>query len=772
MYKNTLKSRIVVNTIAIFIALIVIMGYYAFIYLKNAKALITESCSNSVSVYKQRINTNIWRIEDIAGDIALTGSIFQKTKKKHTNFTKNIIKNTFEQSAQGIIGGGIWFEPYTINRKEKSFFVYVYKNFQKQTQEYSKNYDYLNSSWYKQLSSQLRKTNKIVWSSPYFEKNGSNTMVITAGAGIYDSEGQLIGISTVDCDIDKITQYISAMKPTEDSFSLLANIKDNSIIISNDKYLDNKNLIGKSLDNIPWFSYKLEDISYFVYHKIPYISYVKHLDNDMVLITNVPQGELFYKEVIKVLILFIGLILVSIIISALLYYGLSRNILRPIEKLIQIANKIGNGEIDTDIKIDSPKEFAHLASTFNTMTKNIKTITAEKEKINSELYIAKEIQKSSLPNIESICSNQDVFDISAYMEPAKEVGGDFYDCYFIDKEHFMFLIADVSGKGIPAALFMMNVKSLISNISQEGYSPDDIIKVINNKIYKNNKQEFFVTMFAGILNISTGKITYINCGHNKPFIKSKNGLYKVLDIESNIVLGAFENFDFKIQEAQLEEGDTIFAYTDGITESVNTDGQMYGEKRLEEVINKQDDDIEKLLANIKNDVESFTNKAPQIDDITMLIFKYKNKNGISNTYKDLAIKENYKKFYMTLQDNYSKWNIDSDMSNRLEMCAEELYANISFYSYPKEPGFIEVTMMKTDNEIILKFEDEGVPYNPLEKDKPDITLPPEERPLGGLGIFIVREIADDVQYEYKNKKNILTLKFIKNKGACTEEFNF
>jgi len=477
------------------------------------------------------------------------------------------------------------------------------------------------------------------------------------------------------------------------------------------------------------------------------------------LIVCIPKREIFANAVAHVTILFIVLIIINMIIAQILYLLLKNSVIKPIGKLTLIANKIGKGE-DVKIKIEKPQDFAHLASTFDKMTQSIKTITKEKERMNSELNIAKDIQASSLPNKFPAFPEQNDFDIYASMTPAREVGGDFYDFYFIDNEHFMFLIADVSGKGIPAALFMMTTKTLIHNLSKVGYKPQELINIINKEICANNKQGFFITMFSAIINVKTGKITYVNCGHNPPLIKTKDGKYNFIEMPANIVLGAFENTNFEIKEAQLQQGDTIFAYTDGVTEAMNQNGDMFTEERLQISVNNFDNnDLKVMTENIKNEVSDFCENSPQSDDLTILIFKFKKDTNIK-TYKDFATKENYKNFYQWLNNTCKEWNINETLINKIDMCAEEIFANVSFYSYEKPPGEITVSIQKTENEIVLKFEDEGVEYNPLAKPDPDITLPPEERPIGGLGIFMVKEMANSIYYEYVNNKNILTLIFL------------
>ena len=380
--------------------------------------------------------------------------------------------------------------------------------------------------------------------------------MVTAGTGIYVN-GKLVGIATVDWEISSVIDNISKMKPHEMQFSmykkgkkiknsvvLLGHADDDYIIATNDPYLDSNSLVGHSLKEIPWYAPDLYGTTYFTYHGKIYTPFFWKLRNGMVLVICLPKTEMFvyvnmfYFPFTAIILLFI------FIIFARVYFGINRYIINPIDKLINIAHKISNGE-DANIKIEKPAEFAQLASTYDKMTNDIKTAAKEKEHIVSELNIAKNIQSSSLPSVFPAFPDRKEFDIYALMEPAREVGGDFYDFYFIDENRLMFLIADVSGKGVPAALFMMTVKTLINNLSQVGYEPNELINLINKKICENNKHGFFVTMFSGIVDVKTGEMTYVNCGHNLPLIKTSYENYKYLESETNIVLGAFDDFDYK-----------------------------------------------------------------------------------------------------------------------------------------------------------------------------------------------------------------------------------
>ena len=214
------------------------------------------------------------------------------------------------------------------------------------------------------------------------------------------------------------------------------------------------------------------------------------------------------------------------------------------------------------------------------------------------------------------------------MNAAKEVGGDFYDLYLLDDNHLVITVADVSGKGIPAALFMMIMKTILKNFSMTMSNPDDFTAVMslsNNQLCQNNDAMMFVTVFMGMLDIKTGEFIFVNGGHNPPLIyRKKNDSYEYLKVAKNFVLGGMEDIDFKQQSIKLDKGDSIFLYTDGVTEALNPNNELYGEKRLRDCLNRSDKSlsVEELLTCVRNDVNSHVNGADQSDDITMLVLKF------------------------------------------------------------------------------------------------------------------------------------------------------
>ena len=265
---------------------------------------------------------------------------------------------------------------------------------------------------------------------------------------------------------------------------------------------------------------------------------------------------------------------------------------------------------------DNVKSLANGVAAYMT---NLKAVTAERERIDAELKLATRIQADMLPSIFPPFPERDDFDIYASMTPAKEVGGDFYDFFLLDDDHLGMVMADVSGKGVPAALFMMMSKILIKNFTMQGCSPAKVLEQVNQMICQNNKARMFVTVWLGILEISTGRITAANAGHEYPVIRIANGDYELFKDKHSFVVGGMENMKYKEYEMQLEKGGTLFLYTDGLAEAMDDSRNMFGTDRLLEVMNQNKDvDTKTLLANIKASVDAFVGGAEQFDDLTML----------------------------------------------------------------------------------------------------------------------------------------------------------
>ena len=343
------------------------------------------------------------------------------------------------------------------------------------------------------------------------------------------------------------------------------------------------------------------------------------------------------------------------------------------------------------------------------------------------------------------------------MDPAKEVGGDFYDFFLIDDDHLGLVMADVSGKGVPAALFMMASKILINNFTlSENATPSYVLERVNHSICQNNKADLFVTVWLGILELSTGKLRAANAGHEYPAIQRAGGEYEIYKDKHSFVVGGMDGIRYKEYDLQLSPGDSIFLYTDGVTEATDANSSLFGIDRMLSALNKEPDEKPNIiLKNVRSGIDHFVGNAPQFDDITMLCIRYYGREGKTMTIP--AKVENLDSVLAFVDNALEEAGCPMKAQMQLDLAVEEIFVNIASYAYGSGTGNAVIGVSIDDGICTITLSDNGIPYNPLEKVDPDVTLAAEDRQIGGLGIFMVKKSVDDMIYEYKNGQNILKL---------------
>ncbi len=374
---------------------------------------------------------------------------------------------------------------------------------------------------------------------------------------------------------------------------------------------------------------------------------------------------------------------------------------------------------------------------------------------SSELEMAGKIQLSVLPT--AFEASKDV-EITAILKPTKEVGGDFYDYYKIDDTHIAILIADVSGKGMPAAMFMMKAITCFKNFIETSLSPKEILAKVNSSVYNGNVNDMFLTCFLGILDIETGILTYANAGHNPPII-GHNYEYKYLKCQSGFILGCFEDAFVCDEQFTLNPGDSITLYTDGVTEARNEKGEFYQEDRLINLFNRKEyNSVFELQSDLKDDLIEFRGKAIQSDDITVLTLKYK---GDEIVTKEIEVKskiENLDKINDLVDEVLEEHEI-LYVNAKTKVVIDEIYSNISKFAYVDEGKvYFRVTYNLKKKELTLTFIDEGVEFDPLHVEEDIIGDDYMNKEVGGLGIIIVKQMCSKTMYYRLNGKNILNLK--------------
>ena len=465
------------------------------------------------------------------------------------------------------------------------------------------------------------------------------------------------------------------------------------------------------------------------------------------------------------------MVILAILSSLATIFLIRRQFVKPVKKISAEAERfaIENSISDENSlkNISKISEISVLASSIEKMEldtvryiENITSIAADKERMGTELSIASKIQEDSIPSIFPAYPGRKEFDIFASMTPAKEVGGDFYDFFLIDDDHLALVMADVSGKGVPAALFMMVTKILVSEIAKTGVSTNEVLSIVNNRICTHNKAGMFVTVWLGILEISTGILRASNAGHEYPAIKRSGGKFELFKDKHGFVVGGMDGIEYKEYEVQLSKGDTIFLYTDGVTEATNANSELFGNDRLLDSLNiKADCNTEELLTCVKSEIDNFVGDAPQFDDITMMAVKYCGEKKMKELTINATV-ENIEKVTEFVNEQLEICDCPIKAQMQIDVAIDELFSNIAHYAYDPDVGPATVRVETRENplSVIITFIDNGKPYDPLKKIDPDVTLSAEDRDIGGLGIFLVKKTMDDVSYEYKNGQNILTIK--------------
>ena len=460
---------------------------------------------------------------------------------------------------------------------------------------------------------------------------------------------------------------------------------------------------------------------------------------------------------------------VTVVLILLLTFLFSRAVVRPINLLaaatgsfVSDKQKNGGDSAISLLQIKTGDEIENLSASIRQMEQEINTyiadltqVTAERERIGAELDVARNIQASMLPCIFPPFPQREEFSIFAAMEPAKEVGGDFYDFFLVDDDHLALVIADVSGKGVPAAMFMVIAKTLLKNSAQTGLSPKAVLEKVNNQLCENNDAEMFVTVWLGILEISTGRMLCANAGHEYPAIRRSGGQFELFRDKHGFVLAGMENAKYREYELNLAPGDALFVYTDGVAEATDAQNQLYGTDRMLSALNRSPEaDCEGLLRTLRSDIDAFVGDAPQFDDITMLALEM---GRLEDRMHKIRVKPEAESleaatafFREALQDQ----NAPERVVSQVCVAVDEIFSNIVRYS-----GATAVTLGREAGEgfLRLRFSDNGRPYDPTQAPDPDVTLPPEEREIGGMGIFMVKKMMDQISYLYADGFNVLTL---------------
>ena len=548
-----------------------------------------------------------------------------------------------------IYGATVAFEPYSFNSDIKAYAPYYCKTPQglELVQLGKPDYDYFNKDWY----SIPKRSKKPHWSAPYFDEGGGDIQMVTFSRPMFRRNSpaqtpQIKGIVTADLGLERLSQEISELLKSHSNYAFL--VSDQGVFIASP---DADLLFRESIQGLaaksknPLLSKLSREMttqesgfvdagialsgvdSYCAFYTVPTTGWK--------IAALFPKHELF-KASTELNRKLIAIAVIGVLLLIAVSYLVARSFTRPIRLLARVTRNIGSGNLEVKTPgTDRRDEIGGLASAFEAMQNSLRDYisrltkaTAEKERIESELAIAANIQRSMLPAISPTIGERQDLDVCALMQPAREVGGDFYDFFFVDQDNVCIAIGDVSGKGVPAALFMSVTKYLVEATVSSEHKLDVALKQVNSLLLRNNEECMFVTIFLAILNLKSGMLTYANCGHNPPLLLVPGASAKPLSEATGPILGVLEDPKIWTESCQLEPNSIILTFTDGVTEAFNSSDELFGDERLVKSVSlASKQSVGSVVNEVMTSLKLFCGDCPQTDDITMLALKFKPKQS-------------------------------------------------------------------------------------------------------------------------------------------------
>lgn len=562
----------------------------------------------------------------------------------------------------------------------------------------SSRHNYFESEWFEAGMT----VDSCWWCEPYFDEEGAGEMLVSCSYPVKNYKGEIVAVALADISLKHLQRLSEYLQIYPNSYYSITSGNGTAIV--------------PTPDTIPGLKY--------------------HIFNEFIDATGWSMSIIIPDDVIYADLKRIGLIVtIMMILGLTLLVFIMYRSAKGLLSLISVSNR--------------------------------------QERLESELDIAKKIQMAMLPTRFPPFPGYEDLHIFGTVIPAKQVGGDIYD-FHVNNRKLYFCIGDVSGKGVPAALVMAVTRSLFRTISQQEDSPEIMMKEMNKSLAELSQLNMFVTFFLGVLNLDNGEMKYCNAGHNAPIVIGDNSAPQALNITANLPLGVLDDFNFIGQETVINPNDTLFLYTDGLTEAENELKQLFGEAAMMQNLQITGSKLtpNQLLEQMQNAVNTFVGNAEQSDDLTMFAIKYMPGDNTSydNTVniKNNTLPDHTQYFSIVMRNDIeqiptlAEW-IDSlqlpeSMVMSINLALEEIVSNVMLYAYPKDKsGQVLINAEKREHSITFIVSDSGIAFDPTQHAPADITLSAEERQIGGLGIHLVRQIMDKIEYQRKGKKNILTM---------------
>ncbi len=711
------------------------------------------------------LNTIATNTDSLSSIIANTG-----IKGRQTHL---VIKSFLEKN-HDIFGMAVALEPNTLHKDEGEFSPYYYRK--NGSLEYADlaadDYQYLKWDWYTKPKS----LNQPVWSEPYKDTGGGNVLMTTYSTPIQTGpDKKFAGVATADIKLRQLIKIVKKINVSGAGLGLI--VSSNDIIIAHPDESAimqplKSQIRGKTAEQ-KWAQYqdsKSSDST--VYSHIPcsypggycWIAIESLSKTGWKIITLVPEQELLSK--VNDLTAKISIIaLTGLLVSLFVVVFITRYFTKPLSQLARATKDIGTGNLETAMpKPQRNDEIGSLTTDFSDMRDALKNYieelqesTAKRQKLESEIQIAKDIQMSMVPGGGNISVNAGDHQLYSLLRPARSVGGDLYYFQLSEDGRLDFIIGDVSDKGVPAALFMAKTVTLYTRALKDKLSPGQSLTMMNDLLVENNDACMFVTTLCGVLDVSSGKLVMANAGHMYPIQKTADSTEELV-IDGATALGLMEGVTYPDVSVQLEKNTALVMYTDGISEAFNSSGEQYSEERLIDFVGHEaSSNAGHLGTRIMSDVDQFADVSEQSDDITLMVIFY-GKGRSTPISQNLLLTSSCNecpKLYEFLEDFTVSHDMSDETLHDLKLIAEEIIANIINHAYNKVPDQkIEIIISANNRTIEVSFIDEAPACNPLESANNT-----DEKDLheGGMGMPIIKSLTSTRKYQRIDNRNVLTI---------------
>ena len=772
------KLSVRVSLWVVFFAAIIFNVALGFLFYQSREAVRQEAVSRATQI----LDKTSLRVEGILNRVEVASNMTKWLVQRHPNkadsmfvYSRGLLLNNPD-----FYNCSIAFEPYYFKDRGRYFSAYTKHvgDSIRTIQGGSDNYQYFFADWY--LMPQLLE--KPCWTEPYMDLDvATNTseMVTSYCQTITNQQDQLIGVINISLSLSWLSQTISAVKPYPNSYSIMIGRGGTYFVHPDTMKITRQTIFTQTLEQpdtaLTALGYAMQHGEEGMKHmniggKDSYVFYKPLGKTGCSMAIVCPESDIFsgfdrLRRTVMTIVA-IGLLLMLYLVLRII-----TSELKPLQRLADEAETIASGQFDAVLpdfqRID---EIGQLSHSFGNMQQSLvkyieelKKTTAQKASIESDLRIASEIQMGMLPEKFPTRADHNDVQLFASLTPAKEVGGDLFDFYFRDEKLF-FCIGDVSGKGVPASLFMAVTRSTFRTVSAHESMPDRIVTTMNKTIADMNKTFMFVTLFVGVLDLPTGRLRYCNAGHDAPLLVGAG--VGELPCDSNIPVGFKPKWKFSLQETQIFTGTTIFLFTDGLPEAMDANKTLFQMERVNDVANrtlaKQQQEPHQLISLMTEAVHQFVGDAEQSDDLTMMAIQYIKQQSDVQMRKSIVLSNDTQEVPQLnafVDEVCQTVGFDQSVTMQIKVAIEEAVVNVMKYAYPSGHRG-DVTIEAASNDIRLKFTitDSGKPFDPTVQSEVDTSLSAKERKIGGLGIHIMRQNMDSINYERMDNLNVLTLR--------------